>query len=275
VTHHYQWIVVHEFLPQILGPGVTEGILQRGRRFYRPANAFMPVEFQTAAYRFGHSLIRPSYRANLAGNPDGSAFFGMIFDPAGQGQTDPVDLRGGARAPRRFIGWQTFFDFGDTEVRPNKRIDTVISTPLFNLPLGAIASGDPPTALPQRNLLRHITWSLPSGQAVARAIGTEPFSASAFPELQQYGIGLENATPLWLYILREGHLATDGLHLGPVGGTIVGEVFIGVLQLDRNSYLNRGGWRPTLPTRSGRVTGDFNMVDLLTFARVAPASRGQ
>ena len=26
---------------------------------------------------------------------------------------DPTDLRGGVRAPRRFVGWQTFFDFGD------------------------------------------------------------------------------------------------------------------------------------------------------------------
>ena len=81
--------------------------------------------------------MRPSYRANLAGD-NGQPFFGFIFDPAGEGQIDPVDLRGGARAPRRFIGWQTFFDFGGahaTNVRPNKTIDTKISTPLFNLPL--------------------------------------------------------------------------------------------------------------------------------------------
>ena len=57
----------------------------------------------------------------------------MVFDPDGEGQRDPVDLRGGSRAPRRFIDWQTFFDFGDGEVKPNKRIDTKISTPLFNL----------------------------------------------------------------------------------------------------------------------------------------------
>ena len=76
----------------------------------------MPVEFQGARYRFGHSMVRPSYRANLAGD-NGAAFFGMIFDPAGEGQRDPVDLRGGARAPRRFIGWQTFFDFGERSAR--------------------------------------------------------------------------------------------------------------------------------------------------------------
>jgi hypothetical protein len=91
----------------------------------------------------------------------------MIFDPSAEGQADPSDLRGGARATRRFIGWQTFFDFRDGQVKPNKRIDTKISTPLFNLPLGAIASHDQPQVLPQRNLLRHLTWSLPSGQSIA------------------------------------------------------------------------------------------------------------
>jgi hypothetical protein len=91
----------------------------------------------------------------------------MVFDPAGDGGADPIDLRGGARAPRRFIGWQRFFDFGDREVKPNKQVDTHISTPLFNLPLVAIASHDQPQVLPQRNLLRQLTWSLPSGQAIA------------------------------------------------------------------------------------------------------------
>jgi hypothetical protein len=150
----YRWradFVLHEFLPQIVGHSMVDAVLRNGRRFYKPRmrGAFIPVEFQGAAYRFGHSMVRPSYRANLGGD-GGRPFFGMIFDPAGEGQADRVDLRGGARAPRRFVGWQTFFDFGDGEVKPNKRIDTKISTPLFNLPLGAIASHDAPHSLPQR-----------------------------------------------------------------------------------------------------------------------------
>ena len=152
----------------------------RRRRFYRPGRgaAFIPVEFQAAAYRMGHSMVRPSYRANLAGD-NGQPFFAFVFDPSQDGKADPDDLRGGVRAPRRFVGWQTFFDFGDGEVKPNKKIDTKISTPLFNLPLGAIASHDPPTALPQRNLLRHLTWQLPSGQVIARAMGIRPLVAGA------------------------------------------------------------------------------------------------
>src|SRR5262249_58158594 len=127
---------------------------------YRTDGAFMPVEFQGAVYRFGHSMVRPSYRANLAGD-GGNPFFGFIFDPSATGP-DPADLRGGFRAPRRFIGWQTFFDFGDGQVKPNKLIDTKMSTPLFNLPLGAIASHDPPTALAQRTPLPPPTSPLPS-----------------------------------------------------------------------------------------------------------------
>ncbi|HET9444557.1 MAG TPA: heme peroxidase family protein [Acidimicrobiales bacterium] len=275
-TWHYQWMVVNEFLPQFVGQAMVDDVLARGRRHYRPDVAVMPVEFQGAAYRFGHSMVRPSYRANLAGNDDGSAFFGFIFDADATPSDDPDDLVGGFRAPRRFVGWQTFFDFGDGAARPHKRIDTKLSTPLFNLPMSAIASGDNPVVLPQRTLLRHLTWSLPSGQAIARAMGAPALAAGDLPELAAYGLGLESSSPLWYYVLKEAELVEDGLHLGPVGGRIVAEVLLGLLQLDPTSYLNaRPAWRPTLPDRHGVVAGDFRMVDFLTFAGVDPTSRGQ
>ncbi len=113
-------MIVHEFLPLFIGQPMVNDILRNGRRFYRPEVGFIPIEFQGAAYRFGHTMVRPSYRANLAGDNDGSAFFAMVFDPSGEGQADPVDLRGGARARRRFIGWQTFFDFGPDVHRPGQ-----------------------------------------------------------------------------------------------------------------------------------------------------------
>jgi Animal haem peroxidase len=272
-TWHYQWLILHEFLPLIVGRRMVRDVLRRGRRFYRPrpGAAFMPVEFQGAAYRMGHSMVRPSYRANLAGD-NGQPFFAFIFDPAQHGKSDPDDLRGGCRAPRRFVDWQTFFDFGDGEVKPNKKIDTRISTTLFNLPLAAIASQDPPTALPQRNLLRHLTWQLPSGQRIARAMGIRPLAPSQLRELVSLGVGFERSTPLWYYVLKEAELLADGLHLGPVGGRIVAEVFIGLLETDPGSYLTaQPRWRPTL-THNG---GMFRMTDFLSFAGVDPRSRGQ
>ena len=280
IVHHWQWIVVNEFLPQIVGRALVDDILRNGRRWYRFSNPTMPVEFQTGSYRFGHSLIRPSYAANQAGDPGGKpatgapGFITFIFDPAGEGQTDPVDLRGGARARRRFIGWQSFFDFGGDQtkhVRPNKLIDTNISTPLFRLPLAAIPSRSAPTALPQRTLLRHLTWSMPSGQRIAAATGSPVLGSEHFPELRHYGIGLEASTPLWYYTLREASVVNNGTWLGPVGGRIVAETIIGLLQLDESSYLNTG-FRPSLPSRT---PGMFTMADLLRWARVDPISRGQ
>ena len=272
---HYQWIIVHEFLPQIIGQSLVDDILSRGRRIYRPSVGFMPVEFQGACYRMGHSMVRPSYRANLAGD-NGAPFFAFIFDPSQEGATDPTDLRGGVRTPRRFVGWQTFFDFGDGAVRPNKRLDTTLSTPLFQLPLQTIASGDGPQSLAVRNLLRHITWSLPSGQSIARAMRAPVLSTGDLADIGALGANLGRSTPLWFYILREAHVMAQGQRLGPVGGRIVGEVLIGLMQLNRNSYLSANPrWRPTLLDRLGQQTGDFKMVDMLTFAGVAPAQRGQ
>ena len=272
-TWHYHWLIVHEFLPQIVGQKMVDDVLRRGRRHYRPrpGEAFIPVEFQTGTYRMGHSMVRPSYRANLAGD-NGQPFFGFIFDPSQEGRADPDDLRGGSRAARRFIGWQTFFDFGDGEVKPNKKIDTKISTALFTLPLGAIATHDAPTALPQRNLLRHLTWQLPSGQRVAHTMGVTPLAPADVQELAALGVGFERSTPLWYYVLKEAELVADGLHLGPVGGRIVAEVFIGLLQTDPGSYVaTKPRWRPILPSKSGA----FRTSDFLTFAGVDPHSRGQ
>ncbi len=70
-------------------------------------------------------------------------------------------------------------------------------------------------------------------------------------ELHGYGLGLERSTPLWYYVLKEAELVEDGLRLGPVGGRLVGEVVVGLLQSDPAGYIAYDSdWRPTLPSRS-------------------------
>src|SRR6266487_2632348 len=78
---HYEWMILHEFLPHVIPQSVIDDVLTNGRHFYNPLQnrAFIPVEFQIT-YRFGHSMVRPSYRANLHGD-NGQPFFGMVFDP--------------------------------------------------------------------------------------------------------------------------------------------------------------------------------------------------
>ncbi|GAA4358656.1 peroxidase family protein [Microbacterium rhizosphaerae] len=273
VRWHYQWIVVHHFLTKTCGDDVVTDVLTNGRRFYSWNNEpFIPVEFSVAAYRFGHSQIRPSYRANFTGNPGGTPFFGMIFTADSLPGGDPDDLSGGCRAPRRFVDWPTFFDFGDGNVRPNKKIDTTLSTALFTLPGSVVARPDAktnPASLAQRNLLRHLTFSLPSGQRVARAMNAPELRGSDLADLQQYG--LDDRTPLWFYVLREADVAGDGERLGPVGGRIVAEVMLGLIEGDSTSYLAQDpDWQPFLPTIDPtRQHTDFQMIDLLRFAGVA------
>jgi hypothetical protein len=268
VTWHYQWIILHEFLPQLVDVSVLDDVITNGRRYYLPkkGDAFIPVEFQIT-YRMGHSMVRPSYRANFTGNA-GQPFFAFVFVPLQNGVLEPSDLRGGVRSPRRFIGWSTFFRFPglEADVRPNKRIDTHLSTPLFDLPLGAIASGAPPTSLAERNLLRHLTWSVPSGQSIAQAIRVQAMTRAQLQELSAILRQFVDSTPLWYYVLKEAEVMRQGVRLGPVGSRLVAEVFMGLLESDPDSYLNaKPDFLPTL----GAIPGEFRVIDLLTFAGVA------
>jgi hypothetical protein len=84
-------------------------------------------------------------------------------------------------------------------------------------------------------------------------------------ELSDEGWGGE--APLWFYILKEAELLGKGRTLGPVGGRIVAEVLVGLLQKDPNSYLYlNSSWKPAPPIAPTK--GQFTMADLLKFAGV-------
>jgi hypothetical protein len=126
-----------------------------------------------------------------------------------------------------------------------------------------------PSSLAQRNLLRHLTFSLPSGQRVAKAMKLEPLSKEMLGKLAPWG--LDDNTPLWFYVLQEAESLESGEQLGPVGGRIVAEVFLGLIEGDRSSYLSQEpDWQPFLKTiKAGHQNEQFSMVDLLRFAKVA------
>jgi hypothetical protein len=106
-------------------------------------------------------------------------------------------------------------------------------------------------------------------------MGIPPLSNTELAELQTIRPSFVESTPFFYYILKEAQLREDGLRLGPMGARIVAEVFIGLLQLDPDSYLSvQPNWVPTLPTHDG-TPQSFRMIDFLTFAGVDPTSRGQ
>lgn len=279
VLRHYQWIVVNQFLAATLDPAVFAAIKASGPTVYKGSmRQKIPREFQVAAYRFGHSQIRPGYKINVG---FGAPIFDARIDPR---EADPNDLRGGRRAARRFVEWDTFFDFGTLEAAPadaagshattrlkvkkNKRIDPFISTPMFDLPVGPglVDPGDPRVSLAGRNLERHLQHGLASGQEIAKAFGYIPLTPANLVELKP--LKFDTSTPLWYYILKEALLQQDGKRLGQVGSRIIAEVFFGLLEDTPGSYLKEANWKPTLPRRDG-TTGKFTMTDLLTFAGVA------
>jgi hypothetical protein len=254
VRGHYQWIVVHDFLERVVGTDTARAVRSGGRTFFTWTNApYMPVEFSAAAYRFGHSMIRPHYDLNGGPTSRDVPIFAQDGDPG------PFEHLGGfRRLPFGWtIDWSRFFKVGHNEPQPSRRIDTKLSPPLFRLPTGV----DPRRhALADLNLRRGRALGLPCGQDVAEAIEHD--------HLTHHELGLEgelgDRTPLWYYLLREAEVRADGEHLGPVGGRIVAEVLTGLLDGDPQSYLHQQpNWRPTLPAAT---KDDFTMTDLVRFA---------
>lgn len=245
LTWHYQWVILNDFLPALVGADLVDDVFDQGARFYRPAgDPFIPLEFADAAYRYGHSQIRQLYRLQEDG-PLRAVFPDLIgFCPIGEHRVD----------------WAMLFDVpGRPPAQRAKPIDGRLPRSLIELP--EVITGEVDVAayrsLATRDLERGQGTGLPSGEAVAELMGADVLSEEELG-LRQHG--WEGETPLWLYILRESSARQDGDRLGEVGGRIVAEVLHGIVAADPESYLAvEPDWSPTLPARGER----FGLADLL------------
>ena len=280
VTWHYQWMVLHDFVERLTEPGIVARILHEGRRFYRFKKVpYMPVEFSGAVYRLGHSMVRQAYSHNRIFTAGGATiatlkllfqFTGLsgdiIGDLAPNPPTGPLPLP--VLSSNWIIDWRRFFDFAPTTnpagvpLGLTRKIDPFIVPELHTLPGGG-------GSLPFRNLRRGVMLGLPSGQDVASAMGIKNALTPDEISLGTDGaaakkLGLHVQTPLWYYILKEAQARGGGERLGPVGATLLAEVFIGLVHGDHQSYLWLRGtsWKPELPSQKA---GDFTMADLLRF----------
>jgi hypothetical protein len=237
---HYQWIVVHEFLPALIGDALAAELDVQGARYYDPgAVAFIPLEFADAAYRYGHCQIRHRYQANLSSEPVPLFPDYLGFRPV---------------PPSRQVDWRLFFDGftaagGDPAPRAQRarKIDGRLVHSLIELPVAITGECevDEYHSLAVRDLERGEGVGLPSGEALARHLGETPLTPA---EVGVDATGWRGETPLWFYILREADTRTGGERLGPVGARIVGDVLIGLLDRDPLSYRVDPAWRPGYPT---------------------------
>ena len=62
----YQWLVRHDFLKQICQPDIYNAVVENGQCTidWNTDGFSIPVEFSQAAFRFGHSMVRPDYTLN-------------------------------------------------------------------------------------------------------------------------------------------------------------------------------------------------------------------
>ena len=281
VRFHYQYVVLNDFLPRIVHSSVLNDLKSASghydqhkiKFFHWKHEPFMPVEFSVAAYRLGHSMIRPGYRLN-----DNDSTLLPIFPVPSQGLKEGLT---GFRAmnPQWGIDWGRFIDtdtrkYDGTDAENKKRLqfayrlDTSLVNPLHELPPEVAKD---PSSLAQRNLERGWRLGLPSGQSVARAMGIKPIAdkdiligkATDTPDPNLKSVidvskVFANNCPLWTYILAEAmrfqelvklpvieNQSITTPRLGPVGGRIVAEVFLGLMFGDRHSLLSLDPhWHP-------------------------------
>jgi hypothetical protein len=300
VRWHYQWVVVHDYLARLVGEDVVADILppvpyaapglgqvpltKPNLRFYEwDEEPFMPVEFSVGAYRFGHSIARPSYLINQVAKtapPLPGVHRIRLFL---QGGKELQSLNGFRSLPEDWTVQWSFFLPGIKDgaaaphlPQPSYKLDATLSNPLGALPESVagpevISPGLEPSlaqVLAARNLFRGKRLGLPSGQDVSLAMGIEPLSDAKLFEgedvKQATKEDLAGRAPLWFYVLKESEVRMKSAQLGPVGGRIVAEVLIGLLAGDPLSFLGvHPAWKPTLPAASA---GHFTLSDLVNFA---------
>jgi hypothetical protein len=233
----YQTIIVEDYLKRIIRPDVLAKFRQEPDLFYK--GRYMPVEFSSAAFRFGHTMIRSAYELNL--NFSKLHLEKLIGMPPAAYDRLPASW---------VVQWEHFTDGGSNMAR---QISTQMVEPLSlltDLPDNPFKTQK---SLAVRDLLRGYIFRLPTGQAVAELIDAreEILTAEEFEKLlpeSQWKV-LSNSefvekTPLWFYILaeavREKAKDPDHDYLGTVGSHLVAGVLMGLLFRSTNSVLRNG-----------------------------------
>ena len=287
VVKHFQWVVLHDFLPRIVDPEVLDCVIKHGPGWFtvtKKNDLFMPLEFSAAAFRLGHSMVRDEYQwnkfhASELGSKAG-AQLGELFE-----QTAFSGIIGKSKSTQGLpadwvIDWRRFFRFPTYPIDPKRsnlaeKIDTNFDFHLDQM--SGFPHGDLPVekrSITVRNLLRGFALGLPTGEEVAKFIGEPempPEELTNGPHQQLLSSAIfAGKTPLWYYILKEAE-RKGGNRLGRVGSRIVAETLVQLIKNSSFSIIGDTTWSPKFTNRRDPVTSApvfEGMVDLLDYAGV-------
>jgi hypothetical protein len=241
-----QAITIHDYLKEVVDGCVYEDVLKSGRKLVNPDEKkpeffLIPIEFAAGAFRFGHAMVRSSYRWTRAGLSQ-EAGLPRLMRHTHVGCGLYIDERDEMR--RLPTDWtMTLADmlWCPGEAPPNlaSRIAPALAGGLQELN-GRFVSGSEEVSvnLAEKTLLRgqdvrlacaQSLWALmppKCGQFLSPDEITGPPGSrfhAALTQRDDDGPSLAERTPLWFYVLREAEVLHGGRKLGPLGGRIVME----------------------------------------------------
>ena len=285
----YLDIVEHDLLPRLLHPSVLEIVRVNG---WHPVDTAaeregfaVPVEFTNAAFRFGHAMVRSTYRLN-----DRSPMMplGDLIGPVPPGLES---IRAGNSNFWR-VDWRLFFGPG-AEVQMSRRIGPDLPPDLERVGKNRAIPGGRKSDLAMRDLASSATGRLQRVSALAdllaphlaaragcadwalwsqvgrRALMADWLAAQPGQEPDH----LQLDPPLFLYLLVESgakgaDLGFGGGHtLGALGSVLVAEVLVPRLRMARAFIAAQPGIdtaRAIFPPPAGGSPGMWRLIEFLT-----------
>jgi hypothetical protein len=262
VTLHYHWLILHDYLPKLLSTrllGTPLATFPSGLQL--PGQ--VPLEFTTAAFRFGHSMVGQAYDFNDNFGVGGristqGATLAQLFEFTSKERMNTDTTETLALPDHWVIDWHRMTRSparAPTATRPGlggaEKIDMVFARDMLTI----IGDANVPLhgSILFRNLMRGHHRRIAFGQTLAEACRQKALDRDEIRDALPPGLrgpaedlGFLTETPAWLYFLCEARVREAGERIGPTASHIIAETIVGLMRQTTWSVLHyQGGtWHP-------------------------------